>query len=86
MLVLIYTLFGQYLVLPDNNIHVTNLVNEQGVMKRAVKWTSTDVDCRPGRKKQDGQRRPRKGLWRQRQPSRVKVDKISSLPFLTGRR
>ena len=48
-----------------------------GVMKRAVKWTSMgviNVDRRPGRKEQDGQRRPRKGLWRQRRLSTVNVD------------
>ena len=30
------------------------------------KGCKMDVDRRPGRKKQDGRRRPRKGLWRRR--------------------
>ena len=48
-------------------------------MKRAVKWTSTDVDPRPGRKEQAGRCRPRKGLWRRRQPLAVNIDLIHCL-------
>ena len=50
-------------------------------MKRAVKWTSTDVDRRPGRKEQDGQHRPRKGLWRQHWLSTVNIEQIRKMNF-----
>ena len=36
-------------------------------MKRAVKWASTGVNRRPGRKVQDGRRRPRKVQCRRQQ-------------------
>ena len=29
--------------------------------------------CQPGKKKQDGRHRPRKGLWRRRRPSMVNI-------------
>ena len=32
------------------------------------------VNRRPGRKEQDGRRRPRKGLWRQRRPFEVLLE------------
>ena len=54
-------------------------------MKRAVKWTSTGVitlmgvDRQPGRKVQDGRRRPRKLQCRRCRPSKLSKYKISFL-------
>ena len=59
-----------------NNVWMNKKGWKRGVMKKAVKWTSTDVDRQPSGKEQSGRHRPRKEHCCQRRPSTVNVDQI----------